>query len=491
MVTKKLDLQQVFKLNKPNLPDSSANQISTNPSADSISQSQTSLSVGSTNFKTSAPAVGTNDYRLFVNTPSPVPDSGHDREALNDVKIVGNMSAVIDDDENVSFTDEQEEDYLNDSNMEQDLDISVNDNQCISESQNEKKGIIHDHREKSALEHVKFSEDKNVTVDITPRNQGRKVTELMQPKKKKSQNDSFVDLIEVKSRIEPVLQAGSVKISPRKVTPPTRPPSGKPRSAKNIQSQKNAVNDKKQLGNVNQSGSAAGSKELRAISPTGCLKSHSGTVSRPRSAPLNRAVTPITTVTVDYGEDTKETSKQGKDEKTKLDTKPKKRRTKSREDVVTMMQKIGLSEDLINEPIESLLKDNNKNINDDGSVISDDHFARFDSNTGILTATVCKSEPERNYYEIARHSSMSNKDEVKMEDSSQLFKTTKTIEFDELEPKEMSVKSVIDPLLISTKEKDKFLSSAVEAGEAKRGRTPLRPASATVSKFMFLIWVQY
>lgn len=481
MVTKKLDLQAVFKLNKVSEPVSSAGDeasssaVSANQNTELVDDSAsekkvTSHSITSSSQKTVPSACSDSDRELFVHLSAPVSENNHHSEILNDIKIEEDVSTLIGN-ENILLDNITTDRSLNNSEQDNSFE-SNNDN---TEDHNKRKGIIHEHREKHS-EHekafVKFSE-KNVTVDITPRNLGRKVTELTSSKKTKHQNDSFIDLIEVKSRIEPVLQAGKAYMSPRKVQPPNRPPSGKLRTTQSSQAQKKPSLAGKQNNNNN----------IGTDTSAACSRIQS---NRPKSAPINRAVSPVTIVTVDYGEETSEKPKPGMDENSsKLESKPRKKRAKSKEEVVTMMQKIGLTEGGLLEELENDLKgQKEKAVKDDDSRITSDNFAKFNSNTGVLTATVCKSVGEKNYYEIARHSSMSNKEDNKEEDTSHVYKTTKTIEFDELEPKELSVKSVIDPALLSTKEKEKFLQSAVDNREATRGRPLSRPSSANVSSFI-------
>ena len=500
MVTKKLDLQSVFKLNKVTEPTNTSSNSEKLYSGSTSHNQGTSVAFSNNNKDSSKltssvhhridpPASSgnnkivkptdsaiDNERRLFVRSPNPVFDSFDD--VLNDIKIEDEVSTMIGDENMVvdnEFSDHELADLRQDDRLDEPSVLG-------EEEHNKRKGIIHEHRHKTDLEHehektnVKFSEDKNVTVDITPRNLGRKVTELMPNKKKKAPNDSFVDLIEVKNRIEPILQAGKVAISPRDVLPPKRPPSGKLRTAHSSYSQKSALHDKKQSSVINQ---RPGSGNMATSSV--CSKLQSG---RPRSAPLNRAVSPLTSVLVDYGDEEKTEQLNG--ENSKAENKPKKKRSKNKEDVETMMQKLGISDSC---PIGEFKSRSNVKTGDSGkendeSFKSDDNFAKFDTNTGILTATVCKSEPIKNYYEVARHSSTPNKDKevIKVEETSPVYKTTKTIEFDESEPKEMSVKTVIDPLLISAKENERLRPATPE-----RGRPASRALSNNVSETFDLL----
>ena len=495
MVTKKIDLQSIIKLNKviePTYSSSNSKKWNSGPTghinkcsdASSNNNKVSSKLVSSATYKisTTSSAKGESmssyhenesESRLFVQSPVHVFDSFDD--ILTDVKIEDEVSTMIGDEnkDTVNKCSNHEADSLRQDNR-------LGGCSDQHKEHNERKGIIHEHREKTDLDHehektnVKFSEDKNTTVDITPRNLGRKVTELIPNKKKKAPNDSFVDLIEVKNRIEPILQAGKVAISPRDVLPPKRPPSGKLRNA-NSSSQKSALNDKKQSNVINQR-PGSGKIDMRTNNSSVCSKLQTG---RPRSAPLNRAVSPITTVLVDYGDDEKSNTQNGDNSKT--EAKPKKKRNRNKDDIETMMQKLGISEC---DSIRDLNNTSNNKTTDfgnesDKSFKSDDNFAKFDTNTGILTATVCKSEPVKNYYEVARHSATPNKDKgaVKVEEISPVYKTTKTIEFDEAEPKEMSVKTVIDPVLVPAKENERLRSTTPE-----RGRPASRASSHIVSE---------
>lgn len=197
-------------------------------------------------------------------------------------------------------------------------------------------------RDKSA---VTFNEDVT-TVNITPRNIGRKVEELHHNKRKPVHHttDNFVDLIEIKNRVEPVLSTGKaelslrdVKSSPRGVT---KPPPGK--TIANGSAKFNELNLRRTRTDV----SAVNAKSEQA--PSTCNRSHSSH-ARPRSAsvPLNRVAKPITMVTVDYGEVEK-----SENEKMKKESKKRKER-KRKEDVETMMQKLGLEGEGNTETVEA------------------------------------------------------------------------------------------------------------------------------------------
>ncbi|KAL4219088.1 hypothetical protein ACF0H5_021671 [Mactra antiquata] len=329
---------------------------------------------------------------------------------------------------------------------------------------------------------VKFNENVT-TVNITPRNIGRKVEELHPPKKRVAHqvHDNFVDLIEMKNRVEPVLSTGKAEISEKDVKPQqksaSRPPSGKKISANDNQSKlSNNLNSRKQSPYLNNSSKTSSNK--------GASNEHTSVTQvrqRPSSAPTNRVARPITTVMVDYG--ISENSNEEKENKAK-----KRRQKKGKDDVVTMMETINLQD--FSSDTESRgqghmdMKCQEVNSNDPVEPMVD-----------IMSApTVYKSDPEKNYYEISRHSSMSNTDHRseklvpnKMEsmnlsrENSAVYKTTKTIEFDKKEAKEVTVKSIIDPQVVINKEKEFHVR---KSPELLRKKPPSRPSSAkpTVNK---------
>lgn len=314
---------------------------------------------------------------------------------------------------------------------------------------------------------VKFNEDVT-TVNITPRNIGRKVEELHHSKKKSFINpaDNFVDLIEVKNRIEPVLSTGKAEMSqrdslPSQMKPSSKPPSGRSASVSSKTGSKQPINSL-----IKKTASDLGPRQNSIIQNRPPIQ------ARPRSAnaPLNRAPKVINTVTVDYGEnepkeDDSETSK-------------KKKRRKAKADVITMMEKLALDEEIGN--MTGGNRDNDEELNE----------AEFNKMfSDLITApTVYKSDPEKNYYEISRHSSASNvhlhplkedpvkqvKNEKEVPSESTVYKTTKTIEFDEENPKEVTVKSVIDPQVVHTRDKDRMTP------ELKPRKPASRPSSAKV-----------
>lgn len=339
---------------------------------------------------------------------------------------------------------------------------------------------------------VKFNEDVT-TVNITPRNMGRKVEELHQNRKKflHHNNDSFVDLIEMKNRVEPVLSTGKAEICERDNQPSQLKSSSKPPSGK-ASATKSPVKYQIPNGVLKKTGFQNTDLGSRL---NGTFQSKTVTQSRPRSAsgPLNRVPKAITTVTVDYGEnEPKETKSEGS---------KKKKGKKTKDDVLTMMQKLALEEEGegVHKGPESKgqgqwpngVKDN------DNDELNEAEFNKMF--TELITApTVYKSDPEKNYYEISRHSSLSNTPECRLKvdtvDSmiepgkqtgkepaetteNPVYKTTKTIEFDESNPKEVAVKTAIDPHSVMTKEKDRRSVSP----DLRQRKSASRPSSAKVN----------
>ncbi|KAL3871197.1 hypothetical protein ACJMK2_039213 [Sinanodonta woodiana] len=307
---------------------------------------------------------------------------------------------------------------------------------------------------------VKFSEDKNMTFAITPRNIGRKVAELSTMSSKSSRSWSSPNT----EYLVDAFSASKITISSQDVS--RRPPSG--RQVKSSTSQQNletVSNDKTDSFISNSSSdqiypeksvfdSQITLKSTFAIAgesrnetrkaekvPT-CTRNHLKN-ARPKSP--NRPTTPITTVSVDYGLESER------------DEKPRKK--KASKDVVTMVQQISLSDD----EVEGVLLS-------DSDDSSDENFSKEDGSANLHT--VCKSKPEKNYYEIARlaNYTVKDKDKAVTEDFSHLLKTTKTLEFDELKPKEIVVKSVIDGLLSGGKEKEKFMADSKERQEKNKYR---------------------
>lgn len=386
------------------------------------------------------------------------PDSGHQTESTNE------NSWIADD---VELTNKKRaEDLISEIITENGLKFQ-NGNETV-------KNMVLE-RDKSA---VKFSEDVT-TVNITPRNIGRKVEELHQKKKKATHHttDNFVDLIEIKNRIEPVLATGKADLAHRDMKSPprstTRPPSGKTMATENVKATRQTYrpNSRKDVPFL------YSSKIVNTQTSPSC----NSTQSRPRSAniPLNRSEKAITTVTVDY-RDVETVVKEEQKKESKI-------RNSKKVDVVTMMQKLNLDDVKGQRDINRIKEQGHLEKKFETDKEADNNEAVMD----IMAApTVCKSEHEKNYYEMSRHSSMSNisvkedsekknlsKKDITLQKENTVYKTTKTLEFDEMEPKEVIVRNIIDPHLISNKEKDRFLATSPDI---KHRKTTSRPSSAKV-----------
>ncbi|XP_052229195.1 uncharacterized protein LOC127843569 isoform X2 [Dreissena polymorpha] len=317
---------------------------------------------------------------------------------------------------------------------------------------------------------VKFNEDVT-TVNITPRNMGRKVEDLHHSKKKQGHHkpDNFVDLIEIKNRIEPVLSTGKAEFSERENLSPKSKPSIQPRppSGKQCSPLSDANRVQPSQSNLKKSG-------VHHLTATNGLGQNKQPMqNRPRSAPLNRSAKPITTVTVDYGEIEPKVEEKPKGDKKKV--------RKTRDDVLTMMEALSMDESDSNAFLKSVLEKKAKN----QYIVANKELLKQHSNetsaTNLVSAPIVyKSDPEKNYYEISRHSSLSHADtDLRGEEqnipSGTVIKTTKTIEFDEMEPKEIAVKCTIDPHVVISKEMEKSVTLNHEWNSRKPAR---RPSSA-------------
>jgi len=363
-----------------------------------------------------------------------------------------------------AFTDDEQ---TNKKKAEELVSKIINENGIQFQKEKQNSSSLKDSTQEHGKTSVKFNEDVT-TVNITPRNIGRKVEELHH--KKRSFHyaaDSFVDLIEVKNRVEPVLSTGKAEISQRDNLPQTK--SAKPPSGKSNMTTSRTSNKLPPNGLSNKTVSDLGPRQQNVNQNKPPIQNN-----RPRSAsgPLNRAQKPIPTVTVDYG------AMEPQEDKSDGNTTKKKKERK--DDVLTMMQKLAFEDEIKHLKLEELEKFVEKDNNND-----DVEFNQMFSDL-ICAPTVYKSDPVKNYYEISRHSSASNvkeerpvtpeihlKEDVKSGENV-IIKTTKTIEFDESNPKEVTVKNVIDPLMVPVKEKERTTP------DLKPRRPASRPSSAKV-----------
>ena len=296
---------------------------------------------------------------------------------------------------------------------------------------------------------VKFSEDKNITIDITPRNLGHKVSEL-DTKHKKTEQERERELRLTLS----VMSAGQLNGNSNcnvKVAEPNHEVS--PNFTEEIHKSQKVVDKKNTQQKTKQTCESMVHKtekakcERRLASP-----------ERPKSAlkTSSRSSTPVATVTVSYSdmEEVSDKKKMRKNKKLK------------EKDIVTMVQ-------------QTMLSDSEEEAEEDKKEeITPDKLEPW-------MPTKCISEPVKNYYEISRHASaMVMPVKVEKRDlHGQVYKTTKTLEFDELKPKETSIRSVIDNnqlLNAQNKEREKFVGLSESA--ISQLRNPQRPQSASLRR---------
>lgn len=272
---------------------------------------------------------------------------------------------------------------------------------------------------------VKFREDKNVTIDITPRNLGYKVADLDFHTKKKHispKDDELQSFLSVRS-------TGPTK------NHLTEGNHGNQHTAELKSSQQSYTKKPRPLSSV--------LKNRTEVHDTKCEKRL--TQERPKSA--NKPSTPVAMVTVAYSdmEDAKKTSKS------------KSRKKNSEKNLITMVQ-----------TVQSESEDEDKKLQDGSEdKITPDKLESW-------MPTKCVSDPPKNYYELSRRSAsvQSHVREPSPPSSSHVYKTTKTIEFDEYKPKETSIKSVIDnSALLKSRDKERFI------GLEEGGRPRVRPTS--------------
>ncbi|XP_062612753.1 titin-like [Saccostrea cucullata] len=291
-----------------------------------------------------------------------------------------------------------------------------------------------DHKESSFIglnekTSVKFREDKNVTIDITPRNLGYKVADMETHSKKKRHSPQN------RGELESVLSIIS-----------TGPPKNHIPTIEMNQDTKHTVERKASQENCEISKKPKPlNSALKQRTPghdTKCEKRL--THERPRSA--NKPSTPVTTVSVAYS-DMNEVRRSSKSKGSKK---------RPEKDVVTMVE--GVVSD--NEEEESVSKADKEGITPD----------KLES----WMPTKCVSEPPKNYYELSRRSTsvQSHFRETTPQASNHTYKTTKTIEFDEYKPRETTIKNVIDASgLLKSRDRERFV------GLDEEHRVKVRPSS--------------
>ncbi|XP_063425053.1 uncharacterized protein LOC134708455 [Mytilus trossulus] len=284
---------------------------------------------------------------------------------------------------------------------------------------------------------VKFSEDRNVTIDITPRNAGHKVSELSRKKPEKIlESEELQSVLSVSSA-----NTQEVPLSSRNKTVSLTEMKHETKTTRILTNNKSYTRSEKPK-NENLEFNFNSNDHKR------CDKSFS---NRPASASSNRPTTPLSSVTVAYCD---------------LDNAKKRKRyrgLKSEKDVVTLVQQMQVSD-----------SDEEKQ----QEVITPDKLEPW-----MTTKTT--SQPSKNYYELSRQVTQSNVKAPKKEKlnshlvtGAPLVKTIKTIELDESgnDMKETKVQSHIDKQTNELYEKDRQLR------EATRVRSKPRPVSEMINR---------
>jgi hypothetical protein len=366
-----------------------------------------------THFSSSKPT----DGRLEVNRQGDVADSYSNHEEKTDTCSLSNHINTVPD----NF-----DDLLDDDDDDYDDDLEEDDwaDELIDLHHEEDPPFIGPNEKAS----VKFREDRNITIDITPRNLGYKVADMEMHSKKKP--TSLKNRDELKSVLS-VRSTGPLRshVSLSEVNHDTK------HTVELRSSQQSYTISQKPKSPV------SALKQRTTVPEAECEKRL--TQERPKSG--NKPSTPVATVTVAYSdlEDIKKVSKS--------------RRKRPDKDVITM--------------VEAVLSDSEEeeNISDTGLAdgITPDKLEPW-------MPTKCVSEPPKNYYELSRRSSsvQNHIRDPSPPASNQMFKTTKTIEFDEYRPKETSIKSVIDNnALLKSRDRERFV------GLDEESRSKVRPSS--------------
>ncbi|XP_069119520.1 mediator of DNA damage checkpoint protein 1-like [Argopecten irradians] len=287
---------------------------------------------------------------------------------------------------------------------------------------------------------VKFIEERNVTIDITPRNAGHKVGRLS-PTKQEGQRSKGKGVVSVEEE-QKLKAALSVKSA-----------GSKPMVGFVDYSEGNAESYVPQV-TVTKKGqrpSSAVTKKIEHDRPQVRQRPSSATAVRPSSKPVGRSLQkPITQIIVDYGEE---------------ERKRKILRKKLREkDVVTMVEQVTVSEDEASEE------------SDEDVEITPDLLRPG-------SPTKCTSEPTKNYYEISRQSAIGRSSVVdkmfeKLKEGASGQPTTMLSDLGEIDSKESAaVKSVLDSQLLRINEKQ-MVTHQVDINREKA--KAIRPPSAKV-----------
>ena len=310
---------------------------------------------------------------------------------------------------------------------------------------------------------VKFKDDKNVTIEITPRNQGHKVKNMTTPgfkgkvQKPVKKFEHTNDMNKFKEEVVDLCSAISVSAAG---------PKARNSGVANSKSESETtvkpgfVGGKHILTSKRPSSAQVGrGKDKRFDRILGSSRPASATAASRQPIRKERV---ITQVVVDFGDI--EEKKEEKKEKKPLS------RNFREKDIITAVQQAQFSDDEIK----------------DDWVEEDDNDSDVEITSELLrpeTPTKCVSEPEKNYYEIARHSSasqmhiVSNAEVIDRVKDNPIIKTTKTIEFDQRGvPRETTKTSVLDTQLLQVKEKQIVSHDEMEVIKQRS-----RPSSAVVS----------
>lgn len=287
---------------------------------------------------------------------------------------------------------------------------------------------------------VKFSEDRNVTIDITPRNAGHKVSELTRKKplnklEEDGELQSFMSVSSANACQIPVSSRNNNTVSLTEMKHDNK-------SVRTLPNRKSYTRSERQK-NENLEFKFTSQENAQ------CDRNHG---NKHVSVTSNRPTTPVSSITVAYCD---------------LDDAKKQKRyrgLKKDRDVVTLVQQVQVS-DSDDENQEEITPD------------------KLES----WMPTKTTSQPSKNYYELSRQAAKLNGNVMRKEKidpqligGAPLVKTIKTIELAESgnDLKETKTQSFIDKQVSAFGEKDK------QQREATHVRTRPRPASEMVTILM-------
>ncbi|XP_046562070.1 uncharacterized protein LOC124271052 isoform X2 [Haliotis rubra] len=274
---------------------------------------------------------------------------------------------------------------------------------------------------------VLIREDRNVTVDITPRNAGRKVASLSAGRRGMAKKKfSRADYSHVRSRINSGIDSSTMLVEKKMVQGDT------------------VTHDYDKLGLE---------LDVRPVA-----RNH---VPAPPVVP---------TVTVRY-DDTES------DKSSTQETQEKKKKIRKEIDLITMVSQVSLTESEDNNEDDADEKSSILSVNNTNNSHLRKNITKFlhpPSNPKLY-----KSQTEKNYYEVAMRTDRGKSPERNCSEEKEnfVYKTIKTFEFDDNMPVEKTERSIIPGTLItSTKPREK-LAVAVDYLEQKR----MSPRNSAVS----------